>query len=174
MIKILPYDPIWPTAFARECLRLEGWFAVVDHVGSTSVPGLAAKAVIDIMAACDAVDPARDRALERLAAHGYGLVETGMRGRHLLHTPAGALGLAINLHLVPKAGWDRQPERLFCQALREHPRDRDAYAALKMDLALAHRGDLLGYTKAKTEFIQHVIDRVTTARGWPKIAVWED
>jgi GrpB-like predicted nucleotidyltransferase (UPF0157 family) len=141
-IEIADYDPHWPVtaaaaaaaAAAAELRRaLPGLFTELEHVGSTSVPGLAAKPVIDLMAAVPALGAVTDREAALLAL-GYWRLDTGMPGR--LFYPRDRDGrLADHLHVVPAATWATRNELLLRDHLRGHPADARRYADLKRQLA---------------------------------------
>jgi GrpB-like predicted nucleotidyltransferase (UPF0157 family) len=174
VIEISDYDPSWPDTGRRAAAELiealPGRLIVVEHVGSTSVPGLAAKPVIDLMAATLDLDQVTG-VEDVLAGLGYRRVATGMPGR-LLYRRTGPL-LSCHLHVVTAATWDTRNERLLRDHLLGHDEDRDAYARLKRDLATtAGGGD--EYTRGKTALIQRMVDAARTARGLPLIDVWED
>jgi GrpB-like predicted nucleotidyltransferase (UPF0157 family) len=89
MIEIATYDPEWPLAFLDEAAHLRDLLPVLrdlEHVGSTAVPGLAAKPVIDMMGTVDRLDNLMPH-LPTLAGRGYAPLETGMRGRLFLQRP---------------------------------------------------------------------------------------
>lgn len=170
MITVAPYDPDWPRLFTDEAAflrRLLPCLRALEHIGSTAVPGLAAKPVVDIMGAVDTLDEVPPR-LPALATHGYALVETGMRDRIFLQRPG------FNLHVVTLASWPRQKERLLRDALRADPAAAADYAALKRRLAVVHGDDVSAYTRAKTAFVQRIMDEVHDRLGWPREDVWED
>lgn len=172
-IRIAPYDPDWPRAFADEAARLCAGvqaFQLIEHIGSTAVPGLAAKPVIDMMAAVPDLALA-EAALPRLADLGYMLVETDMLYRLFLQRPADP---PFNLHIVTLASWPRRKERLMRDALIADPRAAVDYAALKHRLARTHADDLTAYTRAKTAFVQTLIDAEHDRLGWPRVDVWDD
>jgi GrpB-like predicted nucleotidyltransferase (UPF0157 family) len=173
-IEIRDYDPAWPDlaryAAAELTMALPGRISVVEHIGSTAVPGLAAKPVIDLMAATDALDLVTV-AEDVLHDLGYRRVEIGMPGR-LFYRRAGE-PVTYHLHVVTRMSWDTRNERLLRDYLREHPADRDEYARLKRDLAsTGHEGET--YTRAKTALIQHMVDAARTHRGLPLVNVWEE
>jgi GrpB-like predicted nucleotidyltransferase (UPF0157 family) len=173
-IEIHDYDPGWPavarTAMAEIVAALGGCVLRIEHIGSTSVPGLAAKPVIDLMAATADLDSVTG-AEPVLAALGYRLIETGMRER-LFYRREGE-PVAYHLHVVTESSWDERLERLLRDHLREHPADRAEYEQLKRALAGAgHGGD--EYTRAKTELIQRMVDDARTRLGLPLVPVWED
>lgn len=173
-IEVHEYDPRWP-ALAREEIdavsaALGGRIAAIEHVGSTAVPGLAAKPVIDLMAAAEAV-PAVEAAEGVLSGLGYRRIDNGMPER-LFYRREGDPA-AYHLHVVPAASWDTRNQRLLRDHLREHPADRDEYARLKRQLAGAgHDGE--AYTRAKTALIQRMVDAARAARGLPPVDVWEE
>jgi len=151
--------------------RLPDLLLEVEHVGSTSVPGLAAKPVIDLMASVDDLDAAHSAA-PQLAELGFRLVPTDMPERLFLQR-FDPDGTAFHLHIVPADTWPTRNERLLRDHLRAHPADRDRYAALKRELM-----DRLGpgeeYTRGKTALIQELTDQARAARGLPSVPVWEE
>lgn len=176
-IELVEYDPSWPEQGARARTELidalPGLFLNAEHVGSTSVPNVAAKPVIDLMvsvATLDDVTAAREAALQRL---GYGRQSTGMPGRLFYRRNADAERPAHNLHVVTAGTWDTRNERLFRDHLRAHPDVAAEYSDLKRHVA-GEEDDGTAYTKRKTELIQRVVDRERAARGLPLVPVWED
>jgi GrpB-like predicted nucleotidyltransferase (UPF0157 family) len=173
MIEILPWQPDWPRAYASEAAELRALvpaFHEIEHIGSTAVPGLAAKPVIDMMAAVIALDAAQ-RALPALAARGYALIDAGMRNRFFVQRPGDP---AFNLHIVTIDSWPTRKERLMRDALIADPQAMAEYATLKRDLAAAHGDDIVAYTRAKTAFVQRIMDGVHDRLGLPRKDVWED
>jgi GrpB-like predicted nucleotidyltransferase (UPF0157 family) len=158
-VRICDYDPEWPHLFSRiECKLREhvGTLAVaIEHVGSTSVPGLAAKPIIDIEIVIASVYqfPSIKERLEKFGYIHRGPI--GVPGRE-------AFSCVIDLpahHLyVCETGAGPLREHLcFRDALRQSPELAAAYAALKRNLAEQHRYDRDAYTEAKTSFIRSVI-----------------
>ena len=173
-IEIHDYDPGWPAtaqaAMAELRSALGGRLLRIEHIGSTAVPGLAAKPVIDLMAATADLESVT-AAESVLAALGYHLIETGMPER-LFYRRDGE-PVAHHLHVVTDASWPERLERLLRDHLREHPGDRADYERLKRALAAGgHGGD--EYTRAKTALIQRMVDDARTRRGLPLVPVWED
>jgi GrpB-like predicted nucleotidyltransferase (UPF0157 family) len=172
VVEIADYDETWEVkaALARvELLALEV-FDAIEHIGSTSVPGLAAKPVIDLMAAAD-LDAVAAREHD-LAVLGYQRFDTGMPGRRFYFRDENGQR-AYQLHVVPPATWDTRNERMLRDYLRAHPEDARRYGDLKRRLATEHT-DGTEYTKGKTELIQELTDRARAARGLPSIPVWEE
>jgi GrpB-like predicted nucleotidyltransferase (UPF0157 family) len=176
-VDIVEYDPSWPTQGRQAGTELidaiPGLFLDVEHVGSTSVPGLAAKPVIDLMASVatlDDVTPGREASLKLL---GYRLQETGMPGRLFYFRSSDDGRRTHHLHVVTADTWDTRNERLFRDHLRTHPQVAAEYAELKRRAA-AEEDDGLAYTQRKTELIQRVVDDERAARGLPSVPVWEE
>ncbi|MEV4345052.1 GrpB family protein [Actinoplanes sp. NPDC049596] len=174
MIKIVDYDPAWPiqaaAAIAEFAPALSGVVAEIEHIGSTAVPGLAAKPTIDLMAAAPLLGPVAARA-ERLAALGYHPHDNGMRDR-LLYVRFDGPSRSHILHVVTLASWPTRNQRLLRDYLRCHPAEAERYGRLKKELAAAgtHPAD---YAAAKTGLIQELTDRARAEAGLPSIPVWE-
>jgi GrpB-like predicted nucleotidyltransferase (UPF0157 family) len=166
-VTIADPDRRWADLGRAACAELGGEFLHIEHVGSTSVPGLAAKPVIDLMASVAALG---DVEVARLP--GYRLVPDAMPERLFLQRfdPDGTV---YHLHVVTAASWPSRNERLLRDHLRANPDDRDRYAALKRELMEKHGpGD--AYTRGKTDLIQEMTDKARAARGLPSVPVWEE
>lgn len=159
-IVVAPYDPSWPALFQRERAALEAamgrWLAgPIEHVGSTAVPGLPAKPVIDIMAAVENLEASRP-AIGALAALDYCYYPYRPDAVHWFCKPSPSLR-THHLHLVP-FGSTLWMERLaFRDALRRSPKTAADYAQLKQRLAEQYKTDREGYTDAKGPFIRRVL-----------------
>jgi GrpB-like predicted nucleotidyltransferase (UPF0157 family) len=172
VIEVVEYDEAWPVraAAARADLIPLGVFDAVEHIGSTSVPGLAAKPIIDLMAAAD-LDAVAGRE-DDLAALGYHRFDVGTPARLFYYRDEDGQR-AYQLHVVPTGTWEARNERLLRDHLRAYPDDARRYAELKQRLAAEHT-DGTEYTKAKTELIQELTDRARADRGLPSVPVWEE
>lgn len=159
-VYVVPYDASWPARFAEERTALARvlslWLAgPIEHIGSTAVPGLAAKPVIDIMAAVASLDASRP-ALAALAALRYVYFPYRAEIMHWLCKPSDEVR-THHLHLVPfgSALWH---ERLrFRDRLRSDGRVAAEYAALKLALAARYEFDREAYTDAKEPFVRRVL-----------------
>jgi len=173
-VLVVDYDPAWPdlAAAAIDELRpvLRGVVSEIEHIGSTAVPGLAAKPVIDLMAAAERWELVEERENE-LAERGYHRHHNGMEDRLLYVRSAGKRRTHI-LHVVSLDTWPTRNQRLLRDYLREHPRDVERYGRLKKALAAGgvHSRD---YARAKTELVQELTDRARAERGLPPVPVWE-
>lgn len=162
LIVIVPYNELWPEKFAREreaILRAVGDIAVdVQHVGSTSVPGLAAKPTIDIAVGVRTMGEAR-AAIEPLFALGYAKGVEHFPDWRYFDREDHERFENIHLHMVPFGGdrWNRY--LLFRNHLREHPEDAAAYEKLKRSLAAEFGNDRIGYVESKTEFVNAILSR---------------
>jgi GrpB-like predicted nucleotidyltransferase (UPF0157 family) len=164
--ELSPYDPRWAdrgrTESARLTELLAPWLAgEVEHAGSTAVPGLTAKPVIDLMAPVGDLDAATGPAGERLAAEGWCYVppELDQRPwrRFFVKPDASGQRREAHLHVIP-AGHPRWAEQLaFRDALRRDSRLARRYADLKRELAQAHGHDREAYTEGKGQFVAAVL-----------------
>ncbi len=153
------YSPRWPAAFAEEAARLRVLLGaeVVDihHIGSTSVPGIAAKPVIDMLPLVRSLG-ALDRRTGMLQRAGYrAWGEYGLAGRRYFTRDREAVR-THNLHFYQAGDPDVERHLAFCAYLREHPSMRDAYAALKRHIHAMHPDDVAAYASAKTQWIRGV------------------
>jgi len=153
-IVIVDYDPEWQAEFERlraRAARAVGEVAVsIEHVGSTAVPGLAAKPVIDLVVV---VRPGEvGAAIERLAAIGYvHQGDRGVEGREAFGVPTGER--RHHLYVCPEDSGELRAQLAFRDRLRSEPELASAYADLKQELAIRFRDDREAYTEAKTEFV---------------------
>jgi GrpB-like predicted nucleotidyltransferase (UPF0157 family) len=165
VVEIEPPDPTW-ASLARDLVaalqrRLHPWLGgAIEHIGSTAVPGLPAKPVVDLMApvtvlaACPAADPV-------LARAGWQLVPPELDERpwrRFYVLPEGDRRLA-HLHLVEGTHPRWRDTITFRDALRAEPELAAAYAAVKRIAAEAHRDDREAYTTAKSAFVEQVTRR---------------
>jgi GrpB-like predicted nucleotidyltransferase (UPF0157 family) len=147
VIEVAPYDPDWPRRFDEEKARLAQLLAPwleggIHHIGSTSVPGLAAKPIVDMMAGVGSFEASR-AAYEPLLAAGWESTPHRPGIAHHFSKPG------FGLHLT-EAGSDLWRERLaFRDALRANPELAKEYEALKLSLAREHADEPAAYTKGK-------------------------
>jgi GrpB-like predicted nucleotidyltransferase (UPF0157 family) len=154
-IVIVDYDPRWPEQFARLRDRAQsamGELAVsIEHVGSTAVPGLPAKPVIDMVVVI-ASDEDLPEAIERLAVIGYSARgDLGVPGREAFSWPEGET--RHHLYVSPTTSEELRAQVRFRDLLLSDPRLAANYVALKRELAATYRDDRPSYTDGKTDFI---------------------
>jgi GrpB-like predicted nucleotidyltransferase (UPF0157 family) len=161
-VTIVPYDPAWPLLFETERARIAGLLPELrlEHIGSTAVPGMPAKPVIDCIATVPTMEAA-DRLVEQLCRHGYTTsaeFNRALGDRRWLMRHAGGRR-THHLHLVLEQS-DRLAECVrFRDRLREHADLARRYAELKQQLADSVGPDREAYTAAKAGFIETVLGR---------------
>jgi GrpB-like predicted nucleotidyltransferase (UPF0157 family) len=124
------------------------------------------------MAAVTTLDQGR-ALVEPLTELGYQLIDTGMADRLFFRRRAEG-GLAFQLHIVERGTWDERHERLMRDYLLAQPQAAAAYSDLKIRLAREYATDPLGYTKAKTAYIQDLVDKARAQLGVPSVDVWPE
>lgn len=159
-IEVVPYDPRWPGRFEEERDALDeaigDWVTGgVHHVGSTAVPGLGAKPVIDILAGVDSLEASR-ACFGPLARLGYLYAPYCAEEMHWFCKPH-PRRRTHHLHLVPAGSGRFRDELAFRDALRASPDLAKAYAAAKHRLAASFKHDREGYTAAKATFIHEAL-----------------
>jgi GrpB-like predicted nucleotidyltransferase (UPF0157 family) len=159
-IEVVDYDPEWPRLFEREADRIRavlGKRAVqLEHVGSTSVPGLAAKPIVDIMLVVP--DSGDELAyVPDLEAAGYVLVirEAERQQHRVFKGP----DTNVNLHVYSPGSSEIERYLIFRDRLRSDPADRERYQRVKRELARRDWRYVQQYADAKTEVIEEIIAR---------------
>jgi GrpB-like predicted nucleotidyltransferase (UPF0157 family) len=164
-IEIVDYDPNWQRLFEEERERLAAVLpadgvCAIEHAGSTAIPGLAAKPIIDIFVAVPSIERARATLVEPVERIGYvywaenpkldrmffvkGMPPYGARRTHHVHVSE-----------PTSDAW--QCPLLFRDYLRSHPDEAERYLRLKLDLASRYRHDREGYTNAKDAFVEVIV-----------------
>jgi GrpB-like predicted nucleotidyltransferase (UPF0157 family) len=173
-VAIVPYDPRWPELFQREAEHLRTCIPMelirrIEHFGSTAVPGLAAKPVVDLLVEVTSLRAARGQIAPILQARGYDyfwrptfgdstppwyafFIKRDDRGTRTHHIHMVTRRRAFREH------WDRI---LFRDYLIAHPEMAQEYARLKERLATDHPNDRVAYTDGKSQFIAEVMKRAT-------------
>jgi GrpB-like predicted nucleotidyltransferase (UPF0157 family)/SAM-dependent methyltransferase len=164
-VTLAGYDPEWPRLFEREAERIRGVLGervlVLEHVGSTSVPGLCAKPIVDILLEVpDSAD--EDTYVPALEAAGYRLVirEPDWEKHRCFKGP----DTNINLHVYSPGNGQTPRYRLFRDRLRSHPEERELYAAKKRELAAREWKYIQNYADAKTEVVEEILARARAAQ----------
>jgi GrpB-like predicted nucleotidyltransferase (UPF0157 family) len=158
-VRLVDYDPSWPNAFRATAAWLKaslppGFSKRIEHFGSTAIPGMAAKPVIDILLDIPSFEAGR-RVLVPLFNKPeieYWMQENDMVFilRREFTGPR-----TVHIHAAPPSSvyWE---QLAFQEYLKTHPEDAARYAALKKDLAARHAADREEYTNAKAEFIEEI------------------
>jgi GrpB-like predicted nucleotidyltransferase (UPF0157 family) len=167
-IAIVPYDSCWPRLFAQERLLLTNWFGPhligrIEHFGSTAVPGMAAKPVIDMLIEVMSLERVRAEIVPVLKKNGYEYLWRPTHGddgepHYAWFIKRDADGRRTHhLHMV-EPHFDEHWRRLeFRDFLIAHPRQAREYERLKRRLARAHSQDRAAYTRGKTAFIEETM-----------------
>lgn len=158
-VEVVDYDPAWPQLFEELRAKLwpvvQGFALSIEHVGSTSVRGLAAKPIIDL----DIVIPSEAEiplAVQALASLGYlHQGNFGIKGREAFKRPEGSV--AHNLYVCPQGSEGLQNHLALREYLRANPEARQAYGELKKQLAQEFPQDIEGYIDGKTDFILAIL-----------------
>jgi GrpB-like predicted nucleotidyltransferase (UPF0157 family) len=168
-ITLASYDPGWPVLFAREAARIRaalgGRAVQVEHVGSTSVPGLAAKPIIDILLA---VPDSSDEHAYVPALETAGYVLRAREPGWLEHRMFKGPDTDINLHVFTAGAAEIDRMLLFRNWLRANDAGRDAYLQIKRDLAQRTWRHVQHYADAKTAIVEQIIARATRHRSGPR------
>jgi GrpB-like predicted nucleotidyltransferase (UPF0157 family) len=163
-IKIVEYDPTWPTRYAAERARLEALLPELHifHIGSTAVPSMASKPVIDMIALVQDLDASAARTVERAGYFMPAQFNLGLEHRRYLCYPSESFR-SHHLHLVDEVD-DLEQCLSFRDLLRTDTTVAHHYASLKRRLAAQFKGDRESYTKAKTGFILEAAKLAQRAR----------
>ena len=159
-IRILDYDANWPSLFQEHAAKIKealgGAALRVEHIGSTSVEGLPAKPIIDILLV---VENSGDESsyLPALERTGYVLRvrEPAAHEHRMLRTP----GRDVHIHVYAPNSPEIERYLIFRDRLREHASEREIYAKTKRDLAARSWPDMNAYAEAKTGVIEGIIAR---------------
>jgi GrpB-like predicted nucleotidyltransferase (UPF0157 family) len=169
-IEVVNYDPRWPGKFKRMRQRLVhalGPEAVqIEHIGSTAVPGLAAKPIIDIQVSVADVE---DEDAYRAAIESCGFVLRYREAGHRYFRPPPAKPREYQLHVCTVGSrWERE-HLLFRDFLRTHAEEAAQYETVKHDVAGHHRDNRIAYMDAKQPFIAQML---TEAEDWAASVGW--
>jgi GrpB-like predicted nucleotidyltransferase (UPF0157 family) len=164
-ILIVDPNPAWPALFEAERARLQSVLGdqliLIEHIGSTSIAGLVAKPIIDLIAAVPDLNEAHTL-IELLRRAGYEYVsefEAEMPERRYFRKRDARGERTHHLHIYDLPTFYARPERLFRDYVRMHPDVAQSYTQLKRALAEQLGHDRAAYTEAKTDFIQSVVAR---------------
>ena len=170
-ISIVPYEPGWPSLFEDEAASLrrklpKSVVIRIEHFGSTAVPGLAAKPVIDVLVQVSSLKETREQVVPILEAEGYDYFwRTDVAPAYAWFIKRDAGGKRTHhIHMVE--GDSELWERLyFRDYLNQFPEEARRYAELKQRLSEEHPNDRVAYTEGKTEYITAVTERAKRHYG---------
>ncbi len=154
IIKVVPYDPNWQAMFEAEASEIKKVLGdnciEIHHMGSTAVPGLAAKPIIDMLVVVrNIIDLDHNTTeMERLGYENRG--ENGMLLRRYFQKTG------FNIHIFEKSNAEIEGHLLFRDWMRKHADDRERYATLKKELALRYPNDIFQYVFGKDAFVKAI------------------
>ena len=165
-IVIVDYDPGWPARFEHERQRITKALGAsatrIEHIGSTAVPGLAAKPIIDVLVTV--TDPDDEAAFApRLQAAGYEL-RVREPGHRMLRTPE----RDVHVHVLRDGDEEVARHLVFRDRLRSSPDDRAEYERLKRTLAAHEWDDMNHYAEAKSPLIEAILARASGPSRTPR------
>jgi GrpB-like predicted nucleotidyltransferase (UPF0157 family) len=169
-VRVVAYDRAWPARFADWRERLAGLLGPaarrIEHVGSTSVPGLAAKPIVDIQVSVADLDD-EDRYASPCEAAGLQL--RFRDDEHRYFQPPPGRPREVHVHVCQQgSGWERQ-HLLFRDYLRASADARETYAAAKREAARVWADQVAAYGEAKSDVILDLLDR---AEAWADATGW--
>jgi GrpB-like predicted nucleotidyltransferase (UPF0157 family) len=179
VIEVVDYDPLWIAAFEKEAAILSAIFGErvvgVHHIGSTSVPGLDAKPIIDILVVLDNTDDINsfDRAMKdvgyRVRGECLDAPVPGTPGRFYYSKETNGIR-SHHVHVCAKGHGDIFDKLAFRDYLRAHSSKAAAYGELKRRIAAQYRFDNIGYMQAKDGFVKSTL---LEARRWYEMSDFE-
>jgi GrpB-like predicted nucleotidyltransferase (UPF0157 family) len=170
-VQIVPYDPAWPGLFSMEAERLRavlepGQIVGIEHFGSTAVPGLAAKPIIDILIAVASLAIAKATMIEPISALGYLWWAENPKPDRMFFVkgmPPHGARRTHHIHITEPAGEMWRRRLAFRDYLRENAGEASRYEALKRDLAGRYPTDRERYTDSKSEYVETVYRKMGLA-----------
>jgi GrpB-like predicted nucleotidyltransferase (UPF0157 family) len=170
-ISIAPYDPEWPNLYESEAVSLRGKLPrsvviKIEHFGSTAVPGLAAKPVIDVLVQVSSSEETKEQVVPILEAEGYDYFwRTDVSPAYAWFIKRDAGGRRTHhIHMVEAESklWERL---YFRDYLREFPEETKRYEELKQFLSEKYPNDRVAYTEGKAEYIIAITERAKRRYG---------
>jgi GrpB-like predicted nucleotidyltransferase (UPF0157 family) len=164
-IVLVEYDPRWPQLFAEEAARIrqaldDGLLTRIEHFGSTAVPGLTAKPIIDLLVGVRSLEEAKRVAIPELEVLGYAYWYDNPDQEHMFFVkglpPNGPRSHHIHRVEPQRVFWERL---LFRDYLRKYPEEAAQYHGLKQELAARFAADREAYTEAKGAYVRAVTER---------------
>jgi GrpB-like predicted nucleotidyltransferase (UPF0157 family) len=164
-VVVVDYDPQWPATFEILSAPLAGALgtlaAAIEHVGSTSVPGLAAKPIIDIDVLLKSTTDL-PLVIQRLACIGYvHRGDLGVAGREAFYAPPGSP--KHHLYVCPPESREYRRHLALRDFLRTHSAEAENYGKLKRSLGARFRNDRSAYNEGKSEFVEALLQRALLA-----------
>src|SRR5260370_42693885 len=168
-IVVSDYDPNWPILFEQESMRIKkalGSFALaIEHMGSTAVPGLPSKPIIDLLVGVPDLEEIRERCIRPIETLGYNYVPeyASWMPCELFFRKGSPGPWTHHLHLMEPSHPRWEALLVFRDYLRAHPEAAGAYANIKRALAASSKDDIEAYRTGKHVFVE---ETTAKARVW--------
>lgn len=161
-VKVVPYDFNWPMLFSEEAKRLEhilvNEIIAIHHIGSTSIPNMSAKPIIDLLVEVKDIQEI-DSYNEQLTKNGYiSKGENGIPGRRYF-IKGTLLHRTHHIHMFQTGNQEIERHLTFRDYLKTHPVEADQYAMLKQKLAQQYPTNIEKYIEGKHDLIQEIDQR---------------
>lgn len=165
-IELVDYDPAWPELFAREAQQIAAALGAralgIEHVGSTAVPGLAAKPIIDlVLVVTDSADEETYAPALESAGYALRIREPAWYEHRMFDGPE----TNVNLHVLPEGCPEIERMVLFRDRLRSNQADRELYERTKRELAAREWRYVQNYADAKGAVVEEIITRARAEEG---------
>ncbi|MHA1348033.1 MAG: GrpB family protein [Candidatus Heimdallarchaeaceae archaeon] len=162
VVKLNDYDPQWKSLFEKESALIlsvaEEVIEDIQHIGSTAIPGVVAKPIIDVLLAINSLSNIK-KLTDLLTPIGFVYRgEQGIPDRHLF-VKGGEDYRTHHLHVVVKEHSEWLKHILFRDYLRKHPKDVEKYSKLKLDLLKKYEFEREKYTESKSDFIEKILEK---------------
>ena len=155
-VHVVPYDHAWPQLFEAEAQQLRDALGtnlrVIEHIGSTSVPGLVSKPIVDLAASVESLDDLDIGAVEELGYRYVPVFEEELPNRRYFTRGV------YHLHVYEQEHEEFMDYVRFRDYLRTHPEDAELYGQLKLRLASEHAEDREAYQAAKASFVVRLVE----------------
>jgi len=165
-IVVVDYDPAWPERFRREAARIRAALGEaargIEHIGSTAVPGLAAKPIVDILLV---VEDSADETSYAPALEAAGYVLRVREPDFHEHRMFRTVARDVHVHVYSPGSPEIDRYLLLRDHLRNHEEDRERYARTKRELATRDWPSMQHYAEAKSEIVESIIARAAAARA---------
>jgi len=171
-VTVVPYDPLWPELFRQLGRELRAGLhdtaSRIDHIGSTSIPGMSAKPILDVQISVTSLEPMRPykASLESLGFE-WRVNNPDLTKRYFREISGQR---RVHIHVRQSGSWSEQFSLLFRDYLRTHSEAASAYSKLKHRLAAEHHANREAYTEAKGPFIWTLMRAAT---DWSQSIGWE-
>ena len=161
-VQLKQYNPKWEELFKYESRlissAISNLLVDIQHIGSTAIPNIVAKPIIDIAGAIDSLENI-DKIIVPLYGIGYTYRgEQGIPGRHLF-VKGGEGYRTHHFHIMQKDHYEWKKHILFREYMREHPQEAKQYSELKQKLFIKYGNDREKYTDSKSDFIENIIEK---------------